>query len=370
VPEIWIPYGDTETLITLGAENLGELIEPAQDSLAEEELERLERAMTDFQDIVVCDYKPSTIEVLKRLLGTPNESEGKRLFAKEPKQVEARIPELKWKVEGPGRTGMIGKEMEIELSAPLHLTEGRAKLVISTAEPDPLFGLVDSRLAICLSYVTNAREFGYKSRSSDEPAPFSQTPSAEAVMRISEHFPNLTPVTVVPRGSRPHRVLRDAPFDAVKNSFIEISATPTRAAIIGIGGEGYDETLSDALRLIWGSLSCVRAGGEILLISECGEGLGSKALEMLIEGRIDEEGGKKKESYIDGIEELQYLKKLKRTYDIILMSGLPELYAHTKLGFSTARGSGEGVEKLLARLGRTTKVNVVTRACECSLAEG
>src|SRR3989442_11022434 len=69
LPEIWIPYGDTETLVTLGAENLGEVIEPTQDSLAEEEIERLKGSMAEFSDLVICDYKPSTLEVVKRLLG-------------------------------------------------------------------------------------------------------------------------------------------------------------------------------------------------------------------------------------------------------------------------------------------------------------
>src|SRR5205807_6421704 len=79
LPEIWIPYGDTETLVTLGAENLGELIEPTRDSIAEEEVERLKGSLAGFTDIVVCDSKPSTLEVLKRLLD--GAAEGKRILA-------------------------------------------------------------------------------------------------------------------------------------------------------------------------------------------------------------------------------------------------------------------------------------------------
>src|SRR5439155_24913883 len=69
LPEIWIPYGDTETLVTLGAENLGELIEPAQDSLAEEEIERLKGSMAEFREVVLVDCKPPTPEDEKWLLG-------------------------------------------------------------------------------------------------------------------------------------------------------------------------------------------------------------------------------------------------------------------------------------------------------------
>src|SRR5438093_10886284 len=68
LPEIWIPYGDTETLVTLGAENLGELIEPAQDSLAEEEIERLKGSLAEFSGLDICDSKPHKHVDVMRLL--------------------------------------------------------------------------------------------------------------------------------------------------------------------------------------------------------------------------------------------------------------------------------------------------------------
>ncbi len=366
MPEIWIPYGDTETLVTLGAENLGEVIEPTQDSLAEEEIERLKGSMAEFSDLVICDYKPSTLEVVKRLLGEGVQAGGRRILAADPRRVESRLPELRGRVRGGGERVSLPNEKGIDLRVPTLLFEDTSKLILSTGEPDPLLGVLYSKIALPFSFVTNSRRLAYESRTSDEPAPFSQTASAEALKGVAERFRNSSFVTVIPRGSRPHRLLRDAPFDAVKNSFVTLSASPARGAIIGIGGEGYDDTFSDALRLVWSCIGCVKEEGEVLLVCECGEGLGSDALEMLITGRLSEQGTKKKEVYVEGLEELQYLRKLKSSYSVILMSGLPALYARTKLGFATAKGSEEAVGKLLGKLGRTAKVNVVTRACECS----
>jgi hypothetical protein len=371
LPEIWIPYGDTETLVTIGAENLGELIEPAQESLAEEEIESLRGSMAEFSDIVICDSKPPTLEVLKRLLAEGAAAGSKRILAADPRRVESRIPELRGQVRGGGEKVSLPNDRGIDLKVPTQLEGETSRLVLSTGKPDPLLGLIDSKVALSLAFVTNSRRLAYESRTSDEPAPFSQTPSAEALTRVAEGFRNSIFVTVIPRGRRPHRLLRDAAFDAVKNSFVTLPASRARAAIIGIGGEGYDDTFSDALRLVWSCIGCVKEGGEVLLVCECGEGLGSDALEMLITGRMSEQGTtKKKEVYVEGLEELRYLKKLKGSYSVILMSALPELYARTKLGFATARGSAEAVGKLLGKLGRTAKVNVVTRACECSLSSG
>ncbi len=371
MPEIWIPYGDTETLVTLGAENLGELIEPTQDTLAEEEIERLKGTMAEFSDLVICDCKPSTLEVAKRLLGERAVTGGKRIIAADPRRVESRLPELRGQVRGAGEKVILSNEKGIDLKVPTQLEEDTSRLVLSTGEPDPLLGLLDSKVALTLAFVTNSRRLAYESRTSDEPAPFSRTSSAAAMKEVAERFRNSSFVTVIPRGGRPHRLLRDATFDEVKNNFVTLSAPRARAAVIGIGGEGYDDTFSDALRLVWSCIGFVKEEGEVLLVCECGEGLGSDALEMLITGRMSEQGTtKKKEVYVEGLEELRYLKKLKGSYSVILMSALPELYARTKLGFATARGSAEAVGKLLGKLGRTAKVNVVTRACECSLSSG
>jgi len=98
-------------------------------------------------------------------------------------------------------------------------------------------------------------------------------------------------------------------------------------------------------------------------------------LEMLVEGRISEEAARRaavagggRERYVDGIEELAYLDRLKANYDVLLLSGLPEVYSRSKLGLGSARGSAEALGKLLNKLGRSTKVNVVTRASEVRVA--
>jgi hypothetical protein len=227
--------------------------------------------------------------------------------------------------------------------------------------------LVDSAVSFCLEWVANARWAAYASSGSKEPSPFKETDAYDAIAELSQKFQRTTYVTVVPRGGKPHLLLEDAPFDAVKNGFESKVAHQAKAMIVGTGGRGYDDTLSGALRLVWGSLSCVKPSGEILLLAECADGLGSRALEMLATGRMTDEG-KKKSQYVEGIEELAYLKRLKEDYGVILLSGLPEFYSRSKLGLTIARGSGEGVGKLLGKLARTTKVNVVTRAAECLLS--
>ena len=203
-----------------------------------------------------------------------------------------------------------------------------------------------------------------------EPAPFQKTGAYDAIQRLADGIPESKYLTIVPSGGRPKILLEDAPFDAVKNSFVKTPMPPTRGIIVGSGGRGYDDTFSSALRGVWNVLDGVRRTGSVLLVAECSEGAGSIALEMLVTGRMAGEGERRREKYVDGMEEVFYLNKLKEEYDILLLSGLPETYARSKLGLTTAKGSGEAVGRMLNKVGRSGKLNVVPRASECFVVSG
>src|SRR5438128_6137603 len=180
LPEIWIPSGDSETLITLGAENLGELIEPAQDSLAEEEIERLKGSLAEFSDLVICDCKPPTLEVVKRLLGEGPVEGSKRIFAADPRRVEARLPELRGQVRGGGEKVSLPYDRGIDLKVPAQLDEDNSRLVLSTGGPDPLLGLLDSKVALPLAFVTNTSRLAYEARTFHAPTRFAARCLADA----------------------------------------------------------------------------------------------------------------------------------------------------------------------------------------------
>ncbi len=370
MPEIWFPYGDVETLVTLQAENLGEIIESGADDITAEAIATLGTRLSEVGQLVASDLRPPTLAVLKSLSAAIIQTSGLKLYARNPRRLENAVPELKGRVLTPGvDSQVLSSEKDIDFGTPAEFADKNSRVVLGTAQPDPLFGVIDAAISFCMEWVSNSRLAGYEAGGSKEPAPFQKTGAYDAVAGLSQKFRSTTFVTIVPRGGRPHLLLEDAPFDAIKNGFEGKTTPQTRAVIVGTGGRGYDDTLSSALRLVWTALNCVRPSGEILLLAECGDGLGSRALEMLVTGRITDEG-RKKNPYFEGIEELHYLKQLKEHYGLILLSGLPEYYAKSKLGLTVARGSGEAVGKLLARLGRTTKANVVIRAGECLISSG
>jgi hypothetical protein len=360
LPEVWIPYGSVETLVTIQAENLGELIEPRADE-AQVQVQQLDE-LSGTSLVFIGDTKPTTLELVRSLLGRDGSS-ALRFCTRDTKRVESSLPELKGRLLEPSQdTVKTAGGFSISSS----IFAAGSKLVIATAQPDPLFGIVDARVRCALDFVNGAWEGAAAARKDYEPTPFERTESYDLLDGAVRDVADIRFVTIVPRGGRAGAVLVDPSFDDVRGSFYSCGVSQSKAMVVGVGGAGYDDTLSGALRTVWSVLEGVRKSGELLVVAECSRGLGSRALELLVTGRLGEEG-RGRGKYVEGLEEVFYLNKLKQEYDVMLLSGLPEVYAKTKLGFSTAKGSAEALAKLLTKLGRTSKVNVVTRACECKV---
>ncbi len=365
MPEIWIPYGSVETLVTLQAENLGTVAEPASE-VGSVDMPRLTGLVKGTSALFICDSTPATLELLRTLAPALAEAQSVKLLSSSPKRVESSVQEVKGRVATLPPPIPAGEEEPVYAQA---LTEKGGKLFLGAARPDPLFGLFDSRVEACLNWVARSHALAAKAEKGMEPKPLKKTAAYEEVQRLTEGIPDSKFLTVVPRGGKPRIILEDAPFDAVKNSFAKFPMAQTRGMVVGAGGRGYDDTLSSSIRGIWSVLEGVRRTGSILLVAECSEGIGSVALENLVTGRAAE-GERRKERYVDGLEEVFYLNKLKDEYDVLLLSGLPETYARSKLGLTTAKGSGEAVGRILNKVGRSGKLNVVPRASECQIVSG
>jgi hypothetical protein len=365
LPEIWIPFGSVETLVTLQAENLGTVVQQDAEAGALDS-GRLVDALRAAGALFVCDSSPPTLELLRSALQTLGEGLASKVFAPAPKRLESSVPELKGKVTTLPPPLAEGDGAEPSL-APELTGQGR-KLFLGVARPDPLFGLVDAKVQACLNWAAGSRRKATQAEESMEPVPFQKTGAFDEMEAVAEKIGESDFFTVVPRGGKVRAVLENPPFDAVKNGFAETSVPQARAMIVGPGGRGYDDTLSSSLRSLWGALPAVRRSGSVLIVAECHEGLGSTALEMLATGRMAGEAARRKEGRVEGLEEIFYLNKLKQEFDVLLLSGLPETYAKSKLGLTTARGSGEAVGRLLNKVGRGAKVNVVPRGAESRIA--
>ena len=365
MPEIWIPYGGVETLVTLQAENLGAVAEGSAEG-ASTDLERTSELTKGAAVLFICDSAPPTVELLRGIV--PALGENLKVYSPAPKRVETAVPDIK------GRVATLPPPLPTgdgdEPAYATELLEAGPKLFLGSARPDPFFGMVDAKVEACLSWVTRSHAHAARKMRGMEPQPFQKTEAYDAIEGLASKILDAKFLTAVPRGGKLWTAMEDAPFDAIKNGFSRTQMPQARGMVIGAGGRGYDDTFSSTLRGVWSVIGGVRKTGSVLLIAECSDGVGSTALEMLVTGRISGEKERRRERYVDGLEEVFYLSKLKEEYDVLLLSGLPETYARSKFGLTTARGSAEAVGRLLNKVGRSGKLNVVRRAPEFFVGSG
>lgn len=363
MPELWIPYGTVETLVTIQAENLGAVAEPKQVT-GSLDVERVTELAKSSAKIFICDATPPTLELIRAVAPALGDLPGKQIYSAAPRRVEPDVPELK------GRIATLPPPLPTADGQPVYAPEllGGPCLFIGSARPDPMIGMIDARVEACLNWIGRAKSVVGEARKEMEPSPFQKTEAYEALEGLASNMQDAKFVTVVPSGGRAKAALEDPPFDAVKSAFERTPMPPGRGMVIGTGGRGYDDSLSSAIRGVWNVIEGVRKAGSILLMAECSEGVGSTALELLVTGRMAEK--EKRRGYVDGMEDVFYLSKLKSEYDVLLLSGLPETYASSKLGLATAKGSGEAIGRVLNRVGRSGKINVVPRAAECFVESG
>ncbi|MGA2199569.1 MAG: hypothetical protein ABSG45_06495 [Nitrososphaerales archaeon] len=360
--EIWVPYGDVESLLTLQAENLGELLDPAPDSHAEELGQILVERIKGLDRFIVCDRKPSTLKLLKAVAPRLPQDGTLKIYACHPQGLEDGVPELRGRV--------------LKLSPPPASVEGGVTyspelvggtcFVLATGEPDPLFGYADARVSLGLSGMEGARKAAYLARGGDEPAFLEETPAHTVMVSYADKLSGATFGTVVTRGGEPFSLIEGGSEDA-RGHFPLHQVNPAKGIVVGAGGRGYDDTFSQTLRLTLGALKGVRKGGDVLLVGECREGLGSEALQMRTTGRVSE-NALRKGFYADGMEEIAYLDSLKENYSVTLLSSLPELYASGAFRFRAAKNSVDALQKVFGSTGRGAKVHVFTRAPETLLA--
>ena len=365
--EIWVPYGDVESLVTLMQENLVETIDPKPESHLDEIVVPLSEKLKGAEKVLICDYKPATLKVVKAILANVSR-EGHRFVSSNPRKVEAAVPELKEAVgrlrppgEPAGGSEGQGGKLSQDVSGP------ERKFAISTGEPDPLFGLIDAPIALALDCVAGSRRLGYRKRDGDGAQPLREdSPSYAAVRQEVEAVQAVDYATIITRGGEPYSIVEGDSVKQARAHYLSAEIPPAKGLVVGAGGRGYDDTLSHAIRLSLGAMKGVKKGGEVVLVAECRDGVGSEALQMYLTGRMTE-SFLRKGAYVEGLEEISYVTELNERYSVILLSSLPELYAGGKLRFRTARGSGEALGKVYSSVGRGAKLNVVTRACETVL---
>ena len=363
MPELWFKYGITDVVLNIRYENLLKHITASSFALLSDD--QIQSCLNDVEltqgtmIFALSDTKSAAMVIsilvqLARSRGIPDIRVG----------VLPRIqPVLKSNLADKTiLTNQIDQD-----SFHSKIKHHRQVIFVSQITYDPLFGYNGTPTILARNYMHDHMLEALNARQDNLPKPGVIGPPLDVVLSSNKDLPaksiqiiaNSFGIAGICYGS-----IVGSFEEAIRqlNSIAVVNADLTKSAIINTSSEtGPHSNLLDSLNSLWNVIHIVRENGSAVLLSENSGGLGGRALEMYVEGRLDIEQCKDNLSeYIEGLEHLIYIKELSQKYELGIVSTLPQYYLKAKLGIKTYSSVKNVIEELLTKYGKNHKVMVLS----------
>jgi hypothetical protein len=362
MPEIWLRYGTTDVVLDIKFENLASQLSSSFQVLPEEQI-----------GAAIADAHLTNNMLFLALSGT--KAVGKVIMMLEAKAREKGFSvtvDVPHKAAGALRANLAGSDTisinRIEYqSLQERMTKFESTVMISNVTYDPLFGFAGAPTALLRNLLADSMAEAFNARKNNNPAPGTRGGPLRVATSVSSGIPATSVEIVANSGGIAgiHAGSINEAFEKAVSQFQLISGVdtdPVKCAIISASSEvGVHSTLAGSLNSLWNSVHAVRDGGTAILVAENREGLGDKALQMFIEGRLKSEQ-LQQTPYIDGLEHLLFMEALRHKCELGLVSTLPHYYARSKLGFATYAGMKDILNKLIEKYGKNFKALVLSDA--------
>jgi hypothetical protein len=363
MPELWFKYGITDVVLNIRYENLLKHVTASSFPLLSED--QIKNCLSDValtQDTMIfalSDTKSvamviSILVQLARAQGIPS----------------IRVSVLP-RIQRVLKSNLADKSILINQvdqdSFHSKIKHHRQVLFVSQITYDPLFGYNGTPTILVRNYMYDHMLEALNARQDNLPKPGVIGPPLRVALSSNEELPaksiqiiaNPSGIAGICYGS-----IVGSFEEAIRhlNSIAVVNADSTKSAIINASSEtGPHSTLLDSLNSLWNIIHIIRENGSAVLLSENSGGLGGRALEMFVEGRLDIEEYKHNLSeYIEGLEHLIYIKELSQKYQLGIMSTIPQYYLKSKLGIKTYGGVKNVIEELLNKHGKNSKILVMS----------
>ncbi len=131
--------------------------------------------------------------------------------------------------------------------------------------------------------------------------------------------------------------------------------------IVSPGGYGKDASLYEAFKVVNNVLGVVKDGGVVILVAECSEGYGNEKFYDWVRGARSLKDVERmiRRGFVPGGEGAYYLLKALSRVKVILVSVMPEYYSRDVFKLKTARSVNEALRLAFKMIGRRGKVLVV-----------
>jgi nickel-dependent lactate racemase len=363
MPEIWLGYGDSEVILDIKYENILDNNKAEFLLLDNESLNlELEDKIQLKNSTLILTFTPflQMIPILKDIKEKSNRFELNNIeFSTLSKNIPFKIKRI---LNDNGIT--INR---IENNEVLNVMKSFEKtILLEKIEYDPFFGYKGASTELMRSSFPDKMNHAYSTIIDKIPQPGIITEPLNISLEASKTL-NFESIHVIANNNGINSIYSGDTEYSFKNAieiFDKISKKKIEKAksvfITGNSNFNLQATLSNSLNLLWNNYQAVKENGIIILLSENKLGLGNGALLQFIENRLDQTELKKNQ-YKKDLEHINYLNLIKDKFDIYAISTIPKVYLN-KLGFKTLSKIKDGLETILMKHGKNSKILIISNS--------
>jgi hypothetical protein len=363
MPELWFKYGTTDVVLNIKYENLLKHVTASNFTLLSEE--EIKRRLSDIvltEDTLIFALSDTkSVATVVTMLVHMAHAKG---IANIAVAVMPRI-QLVLKNNLADKT-IITNRIDYQ-SFHNKIKYHHHVVFISQITYDPLFGYSGTPTILLRNYMREHMLEALNARKDNFPKPGVKGAPLDVVFSHFEDIPAKS-IQIIANSLGIAGICYGDIIDSFEESITQFNsisiadAELAKSAVINTSSEtGPHSTLMDSLNSLWNTIHILRENGSAILLSENSLGLGGRALQMFVEGRLNiEEYVHSQTEYVEGLEHLIYINELLEKYELGVVSTLPQYYLKRKLGIKTYASVKNAVEELLTKYGKNHKVLIVS----------
>ncbi|MEM2883437.1 MAG: hypothetical protein QXJ86_03665 [Nitrososphaerales archaeon] len=350
MPEVWLPYGTVEVPINVKVENVAKIytpnIKPLDENVLMSRIKEIEFRGKSL--ILLSETDEASAIILKSILNA----------AKVSSTVTSITVGCERSIYSWLKKACEGLNVDVKHISASDLVEYDTKIFISRVGLDPLFGFSGGAVTLLKTLNPTFMAEAFKYMRDSEPKPGKET---DASLYAYSEAPNILGVEYIYLGN----ILVDVAAGELINAHKQISQnlleiceinlrSPPEAIIASPGLGKSAATLASALNSLWNVARDVE-GCVMVFFAECIEGLGSEALRLA--ATRDVESYLTRGDYVDGLEDIIYLRWLSKRTKVGLISTLPRYYVN-KIGFDYIRSASDALPYIFRHKGSRVKIHI------------
>jgi len=352
MPEIWLNYGVTDVVLDIKAENLEQKIDSdgkiLEDAQINDKLNALD--LSKPMELVVLHNSKSIQKIISSLFNLCEQKS--KPFPKI--LAEKRI--LNLVKSGLPEGSSINEFDDVGFS--------NSNLVfMGEMEFNGLFGYETISTRLIKKFGHDSMLSAYAKRSGNLPVSGQHPESLTEAKKFTDNF-EIQGIEIIANSEGIMDFTIGHPSETISSTkFLESNSIKDvgrhKTMVISTGKDASNDTLGTSLSSLWNCSNAIQKDGLAILVAECKGGLGSDALQQYIEDRLSLEQLRNPTKYVNGMEDLLFLSEIQKSFQIALVSILPEFYAK-KLNMISMQGIKYSMDYILKTQGARQKVVVVT----------